>query len=130
MPLQQATEYSPPTATMPALQAQGLGHLAEAMEGSFPPKFQKMTEELCEVGKGPDVQLVSALGCNVWHFCSTSMRLYRPGASAYSVPSLLFCLLQLSPDSNLHTFRPRARRGRLCLTRLPAVSSSFHLPPR
>ncbi|KAL4448240.1 hypothetical protein ABPG75_005459 [Micractinium tetrahymenae] len=31
------------------LQAQGLGHLAEAMEGSFPPKFRRMTEELCEV---------------------------------------------------------------------------------
>jgi hypothetical protein len=31
------------------LQAQGLGHLAQAMEGSFPPKFQRMTEELCEV---------------------------------------------------------------------------------
>lgn len=35
----------------PALQAQGLGHLAEAMEGTFPPKFQRMTEELCEVGR-------------------------------------------------------------------------------
>ena len=32
------------------LQAQGLGHLAQAMEGSFPLKFQRMTEELCEVG--------------------------------------------------------------------------------
>lgn len=32
------------------LQAQGLGHLAEAMEGSFPPRFQRMTQELCEVG--------------------------------------------------------------------------------
>lgn len=31
------------------LQAQGLGHLAEAMEGSFPPRFQRMTAELCEV---------------------------------------------------------------------------------
>lgn len=31
------------------LHAQGLGHLAEAMEGSFPPKFQRMTQELCEV---------------------------------------------------------------------------------
>lgn len=31
------------------MQAQGLGHLAEAMEGTFPPKFQRMTEELCEV---------------------------------------------------------------------------------
>ncbi|KAL4423370.1 hypothetical protein ABPG77_004301 [Micractinium sp. CCAP 211/92] len=31
------------------LHAQGLAHLAEAMEGSFPPKFQKITEELCEV---------------------------------------------------------------------------------
>ena len=49
MPLQQPTENLAPTATMPALQAQGLGHLAEAMEGSVPPKFQKMTEELCEV---------------------------------------------------------------------------------
>ncbi|KAI3426388.1 hypothetical protein D9Q98_008759 [Chlorella vulgaris] len=31
------------------LQAQGLSHLAEAMEGSFPPRFRRMTEELCEV---------------------------------------------------------------------------------
>lgn len=31
------------------LQAQGLGHLAEAMEGQFPAKFQRMTQELCEV---------------------------------------------------------------------------------
>lgn len=38
-----------PLLLLPLLQAQGLGHLAEAMEGSFPPKFQKMTEELCEV---------------------------------------------------------------------------------
>ena len=39
------------------LQAQGLSHLADAMEGSssvaFPPRFQRMTRELCEVrGQG------------------------------------------------------------------------------
>ena len=33
----------------PPLQAQGLSHLADAMEGSFPPRYQRMTEELCEV---------------------------------------------------------------------------------
>lgn len=32
------------------LQAQGLGHLAEAMEGMLPPRFTKMTRDLCEVG--------------------------------------------------------------------------------
>jgi hypothetical protein len=32
------------------LQAQGLDHLADAMEGSLPPRFQRMTRELCEVG--------------------------------------------------------------------------------
>lgn len=31
------------------LQAQGLDHLADAMEGTLPPRFQSMTRELCEV---------------------------------------------------------------------------------
>lgn len=31
------------------MQAQGLEHLAQAMEGSFPPRFARMTERLCEV---------------------------------------------------------------------------------
>ena len=37
---------------LPHPQAQGLSHLAEAMEGTFPPRFQRMTEELCEVRHG------------------------------------------------------------------------------
>lgn len=41
----------PSALPLPPLQAQGLAHLAEAMEGSFPPRFQRMTEELCEVGQ-------------------------------------------------------------------------------
>ena len=49
-PAEAGKQARPPhTPPPPPPPSPGLDHLADAMEGSVPPRFQRMTRELCEV---------------------------------------------------------------------------------